>query len=272
MFKPYDPKQVPLFPDLFEDIYLPPINTLPEFSQEIENFIKLADFGALLDLTFHGLEKSYSLRLSEVQIPGPMFREDARTESPVFNLFPGDFHRRLQRFRYEVKAFFNNQNSIKTPDGYFLFRTHFHSWETHRNQYYQNLINFLQTSLGPQRYRSCFETCFQSGLNWLTAQLRPGHPFLTEFPNLRELDQRRKTLQKSATTLAQLTAEDPEYLLNCIVLKTLHIPITLAQFIKGVAITSTFKTIHLNYLKDVKIETLRDIKHLIESIARQSVQ
>lgn len=270
MFKPYDPKQVPLFPDLFEDVYLPPITTLPEFEQEIENFIKLADFGALLDLTFQGLEKTYSLRLSELQIPEPLILENARTESPVFNLFPTDYYRRLQRFRYEIKAFFNKHNSLKAPNGYFLFRTHFHHWENYRSQFYENLVHYLQSGIGVQRYRNFFETCFQSGVDWLIAQLRPAHSYLSQFYNPRDLDQRRKTFQKSGTTLAQLTPEDPEYLLNCIVLKTLHIPTTLGQYIKGLAIISTFKTIHLNYMKDVKIETLRDIKNLLESINRKT--
>jgi len=266
MYKPYDPKQVLLFPELFDDIYLPPITTLPEFNQEIENFIKLADFGALLDLTIHGLEKTYSLRLSELQVPEQMIREDALSESPVFDFFPSEIHRRIQRFRYEVKAFFNKQNSIKTPDGYFLFRTHFQHWENYRAQFYQNLVNYLQTSIGTKLYRNFLETCLQSGLDWLALQLRPTHPFLTRFSDLRELEQRRKNLQKSGATLAQLTPEDPEYLRNCIILKTLHIPTTLTQFTKGIAIVSTFKTIHLNYLKDLKM----DVKHLLESIARKS--
>ncbi|HPC36686.1 MAG TPA: hypothetical protein P5268_07280 [Candidatus Marinimicrobia bacterium] len=272
MFKNYDPQQMSLFPDLFEDIYLPPITTLPEFNQEMDNFIKLADFGALIDLTFQGLDKSYSLRLSELQIPAQMIRDDARLESPIFDLFPLEYRRRLQRFRYEVKAFFNNQNSIKTPDGYFLFRAHFHQWENYRSQFYQKIVNYLQNDIGPHRYRNFFETCFKSGLDWLNTQLRPIHPYQVQFADLQEISRRRKSLQSTRTTLAQLTPEDPEYLLNCITLKTLHIPITLAQFIKGIAINSTFKTIHLNYLKDVKIETLRDVKHLLESIARQPNQ
>jgi len=270
MFRNYDPNQVPLFPDLFEDLYLPPINTLPEFNQEIENFIRIADLGALIDLNIHGLEKTYSLRLSELQIPGRLLRDDARISSPVFNLFPDEIRRRLLRFRYEIKSFFNNQNSIKAPNGYFLFRNQFHHWEIFRNQFYQNLVDQLQNSIGPQRYHKFFETCFQSGLNWLSAQLLPDPPYVLQFANLREIDQRRKTLHKSGATLLQLLPDEPEYLLNGLVLKTMHLPISLAQFLKGVAVTSTFNTIHLNYLKDVKIETLRDIKHLLESIARQS--
>lgn len=272
MYKNYDPQQMPLFPDLFEDIYLPPITTLPEFNQEIDNFIKLADFGALIDLTFQGLDKSYSLRLADFAIPAQMIRDDARPESPIFNLFPPEHHRRLQRFRYEIKAFFNNQNSIKTPNGYFLLRSHFQQWENYRGQFYQKIVNYLQNDIGPRRYRNFFETCFKSGLEWLNAQLRPIHPYQVQFTDIQEISRRRKSLQSTRTTLAQLAPEDPEYLLNCITLKTLHIPLTLAQFIKGVAINSTFKTIHLNYLKDVKIETLRDVKHLLESISRQSDQ
>lgn len=272
MFKTYDPQQVPLFPDLFEDVYLPPITTEPEFNHEIENFIKLADFGALLDLNFHGLEKSYSLRLSELQIPEQMLRENASADSPVFNLFPSELHRRLQRFRYEARSFFNNQNSIKTADGYFLFRNHFHHWESYRVQFHQNLISQLHSSIGPQRYHVYFSACFQSGLDWLTAQLRSATPYRLQFENLHEIDQLRKTIHKAGTTLAQLQPETTDYLINCLVIKTMHIPLSLAQFVKGVAVTSTFKTIHLNYLKNVKIETLRDIKHLLESIANQSVR
>jgi hypothetical protein len=271
MTRNYNPYQVPLFPDLFEDLYLPPITAEPDFNRAMENFIKIADFGALIDLNFHGLEKSYSLRMSELQIPAQMLAKDALAESPVFYLFPGDLHRRIQRFRYEVKSFFNAQNSIRTPDGYFLFRTHFQHWDNFRTQFHQNLVNYLQNNVGAQRYQEYFNACFQAGLDWLIAQLRPTTPYCLKYENPAAIEQRRKTLHKAGNTLAQLPADDPDYLLNCLIVKTMHIPLSLNRFLKGVSVTSTFKTIHLNYLKDVTIENLRDIKHLLEAITRKSV-
>ena len=54
-----NPNQMVLFPELFEDTPLPPITSMPDFDNALDNLVRLADFGAFIEFTFHGIDKSY---------------------------------------------------------------------------------------------------------------------------------------------------------------------------------------------------------------------
>ena len=45
----------------------------------------------------------------------------------------------------------------------------------------------------------------------------------------------------------------------------MHIPINLVDYIDGISILSTFKTIYLEHLKNVEIESIDDIFNLLEN-------
>jgi len=267
----FNPSQITLFPDMYEDLYLPPITSHPDFEQELENFVRLADFGALLDLNFHGLEKSYSMKLNEFALPPQNLREDATNSSPTFYLFPLAIRNRLNRFKYDVRAFFNDQNSLRSPSGYFLLRNFFHTWEAHRAALTQTLLTELQSLIGGRAYHSYLDGCISAGLEWLSAQVSAGSPYQRAYPGFAEYEARRKLYQRSGVTLSQIQPEEPDYLFNCTVIKTEHLPLHFSQYLKGIAVTSTFKTIHPDYLKDLQIETLRDVKHLLEALPKKKI-
>jgi hypothetical protein len=48
--------------------------------------------------------------------------------------------------------------------------------------------------------------------------------------------------------------------------KTRHVPITLKEYVSNIQISSIFKIIHLEYLADKKINSIDDIKELIDSM------
>lgn len=266
MSSPVDPHQIPLFPELFEDYYTPPLTSQPEFAQQLENFIKIADYGALLELNFRGLEKSYSLKRSELKIPVQFLKPDSEETSPNFYLFPLEVRHQLEHFRYRLKSFFDHNNSIKTASGYFLFRNYFHRWERFLAECQEELHAYLAEDIGAAQYRHYFEKVLQDGLTWLTRQLSPLAPYQKDFPDWQVILQKRHLFSSTGTTLANLIGTEPQYLLDAIVLKTMHIPHDLKHYTKGVAVLATYKNIHLDYLKDVKIENIRDLKHILEQI------
>lgn len=261
----YDPHQIPLFPDLFED-YLPPLTSQPDFAQALDNFVKIADYGALLELNFKGIEKSYSIRKTELKIPVEYLKSAAEEISPVFYLFPAEIRRELEHFRYRFKAFFDRHNSIKTSHGYFLFRNHTLRWERFRAAQEEELRNYLQQKVGVEYYKECFDSMFKTGLEWLSQLLKPVALYQKDFPGHAAVVERRRELIGQGATLASLNGNDASYLLDIVVLKTMHIPSNLGQYLKGLAILSVYKTIHLDYLRNIKVESLRDVKDILAQI------
>jgi len=261
--KLYNPNQIVLFPDLFDDIPLPSITTLPDFDHALSNFVKLADFGAFIDLNFSGLEKSYSLKLSDLKIPAGLLTA-TDNGSPVFQLFPLKIHKGLKRLKYETRAFFTKRNSFRTHFGYFLLRQYFHRWDVHRKDMQAAIIRFVNDEIGPDAYQRYFEKIWLSGCHWLAAQLQASHPYELPGFNLPHQQTIRNEILTTEATLSSLDPESPNYLVLALALKTLHIPLRCEDYQGGIVISSTFKTIHLEYLKDTTIETLDDIKALFE--------
>lgn len=263
----YDPHQIPLFPDMFED-YLPPLTSQPDFAQELENFVKIAEYGALLEVNFKGFEKSYTLRMNELHLLPEYWLEGCEEQSPVFYLLPAEIRREMERFRYRVKAFFDHHNSIKTAHGYFLFRNYTLRWERHRAALLEQLQSFLQERVGNDLYRQYFDQMLQAGLNWLKAQLSSAAPYVTAYPGHGALIELRRNLIGMGATLSNLDATREDYLIQVVALKTMHIPSNLSQYLKGLTIDGVYKTIHLDYLKGFKVESLRDVRYLLAHLAK----
>lgn len=266
MPKQYNPKQTVLFPDLFEYYDLPSITTLPEYDFAIQNFIKLADFGAFIELNTQGIDKSYSLSLGELQIPKRFLQTQQDAVSPTFHLFPVEIRNQLQRLKYEARTFFNRQNSIKTSFGYFLFRQYFHSWDRHKRATREKIIDFLQSEIGNRAYQEFFQNIWNQGAEWLKARLKRKYQRLVPVSNLANIRHKRSLLEGANTSLYQLDRDDPDFLYYCLLLKTEHIPIELSEYTAGIAILSTFKTIYLEHLKGTKIETIEDIHQLLKTL------
>jgi hypothetical protein len=262
----YNPNQIVLFPDLFDDQVLPSITTLPDFDHALENFVRMADFGTFIQLSMHGIDKSYSLNLNELKLPALYLIEKPLYNSPIYHLFPLQIRKYLNHFKYEVKAFFTPQNSIKTAIGYFLFRNYFRRWDLHRKKVLDRILNFLNVEIGKDLYKQYLEQIWNAGNDWIKANLSKGCPYVladVTYINDRERVQR---LTANNITLHQLDREDADFLIDCFILKTAHIPRTLAEYIQNISISYSFRTIHLEYLKDITIESIEDIECLFKKI------
>lgn len=269
MDRTYNPNQTVLFPDLFDDITLPSITTLPDFDHALENFIRLADFGAFIQLNFSGIDKSFSLKLSELKIPRKYLSKSRALTSPAFHLFPDDVRNHLNRMKYEVKSFFTKHNSIKTPFGYFLFRNFFLKWDLHRREVSGDITKYLLNEIGEESYNDFFKGIWTNGNKWMKYNLNKKNPYQIQDYSFGIIEKERMRMEKVGATLYQLDRKEPDFLFNTLVIKTLHIPHTLSDYVNGISVFSTFKTIHLEYLKTVKIESIEDIKSLFNSLQRK---
>ena len=136
--------QLALFPELIDSPELPSISTLPEFDRALHNLIKMSDLGAFISITVHGLDKSFSVHARELEIPED-FLLDGRSDatSQQIHLFPKSLRHQVRRLSYDVKRFFNKENSFRTPFGYFLFRPYFRIWSKFVREQEQRLSGFL---------------------------------------------------------------------------------------------------------------------------------
>ncbi len=266
MVKIFNPHQTVLFPDLITGSELPSITTLPEYDCALQNFIKMSDFGAFIELNVVGIEKSYSISLNELPIPRRYRSHHNDASSPVFHLFPLTVRNHLSRLKYDTRSFFNKNNSIKTSFGYFLFRQYFHLWDLHRNQFLSNISDYLNQEIGEQHYQKYFKNVWRDGTSWMQPFIKRKFQHLLPASEINTIQHRRERLQGAGTTISQLDQETPDFFLNCFILKTMHIPINLSDYIHGISIQSTFKTIHLEHLKNMEIENFEDLLTLFETL------
>ena len=83
---------------------------------------------------------------------------------------------------------------------------------------------------------------------------------------LADFQEFRKKIKTENLTLHSLDKTTPDFPKLAIALKTAHFPIDLITFLKQVNIQFDFKSIHLDYLKNVEITTVDDVINLSKSI------
>jgi len=268
MSRQFNPNQTLLFPEMCRDEYLPSIETAPDFDFALQNLIRLSDFGAFTQPTFTGIDKSYSIKLTELDLNPEYLREGA-ADSPVFHLFPLDIRHRLERMKYHVRAFFNKSNSIRTDFGYFLFRPYFSKWYLHRQKILHDMQDYLRREVGPTQYQAYFRELFKAGVNWFEEVLSDAHPYRFAEEQYDDFLAQRDFVIRTNASIYQLDRGQADFVIQFLAVKTTHIPYELQRYIQGLEISSTYKTIHLDYLKDQKIETLEDVQALFKSLGQK---
>ena len=260
--------QLTLFPELIHSSELPSISTLPDFDRALHNLIKLSDLGAFISVTVHGLDKLYSVRVKELGIPEDFLMDGkGDASSDKFPLFSESLRHQLRRLSYDVKGFFNQNNSFRTPFGYFLFRPYFRIWSKFVQEQEERLSGFLTDSLSGKVYGKYFQQAFEKGYQFLESVRDDTAPWtFFEKPFLSDLQTCRKKILSENITLHSLDRTTADFPLMAISLKTMHFPIDLTSFLKQVHIQFDFKSIHLDYLKDVKISTIDDVIKMSNSI------
>ena len=260
--------QLTLFPELIDSPELPSISTLPEFDQALHNLIKMSDLGAFISVTVHGLDKSFSVHARELEIPEDFLKDErGDAASQQIHLFPEPIRHQVRRLSYDVKGFFNKENSFRTPFGYFLFRPYFRIWSKFVREQEQRLAGFLTDALSGRTYGQHFLKAFEIGYRFLESIKDDTAPW--EFSDkllLADLQEFRKKIESENLTLHSLNKTTADFPTLAIALKTAHIPPDLASFLKQVNIQFDFKSIHLDYLRDVEIFTVNDVINLSKSI------
>lgn len=262
-----DPRQLSLYPELSKEPSAPSITTLPEFDKALHNLIKMSDLGAFIQLNIQGLERQYTLNLADLGIPMDFLKEDKPLDPVTIPLFPQEVVHKLKKMSYEVKSFFNAKNSFRTSFGYFLFRSHFTMWKHYLDEMKKSIHDFLFHELGHGTYGKIFLEHLQKGNAVFQTAADITAPWeFRERLLLKEIEARRKTFIEHHARLQDLRSTDIDYPFDVLILKTLHVPLTLQDYVQHIQISSIFKTIHLEDLAKETIESIDDIKKLVEEI------
>lgn len=263
-------RQLVLFPELVSKPSLPSISTLPEFDRALDNLLKMSDLGAFISINVHGVDKSYSIHTSELEIPLEFLKDEKVNHiSDTIHLFPDDVRQHLRKLTYEVKSFFNRKNSFKTPFGYFLYRPYFRIWSKFVTERKQHVEQFLLDTLKGRTYGQLFLKAFDCGYRFLeetSDDTAPWEFLKTVF--LHHIQETRQRLIDNHQTLHTLDKTFPDYPLKAVALKTAHFPLDLSHYIRQLDIRFAFKSIHLEYLKEVSINSVEDVKRISEKMGK----
>ncbi len=261
----YNPSQLSIFPELSRDVFEPSIATIPKFDRALGNLIKMSDLGAFIQINIQGIEKVYTLNLDELHIPSD-FIKDNLTPRTV-HLFPQVVHNEMKKLTYEVKAFFNRGNSFKTSFGYFLFRSHFRSWKSYLQERQEAINTFITNTFSKGVYGRYFIAHFQKGYEHFQEAAEDTAPWIfRDKLLLKNIQDQRGKLLEGGITLASLKATELDFPFQVLVLKTAHVPMVLYQYQAQIQVHSVFKTIHLEYLSDIEINTIEDVRKLTEKL------
>ncbi|MFQ6607625.1 MAG: hypothetical protein ACE5EE_03700 [Fidelibacterota bacterium] len=263
--------QLALFPELANRPSLPSITTLPEFDRAMDNLIKMSDLGAFISVNVHGVEKSFSIHTRELEIPDDFLKEEyINGVSPTFYLFPPEIRNQLKKLLYEITAFFNQKNSFKSPFGFFLFRPYFRIWTKFAEERKEHVEAFLEDSQRGWTYGQHFRHMFEQGYSYLQEAADNTAPWeFLESALLQDIRETRRWLKENHKTHHTLDKTTPDYPMKAVCLKTLRIPTELEGYMRQLSIHFAFKSIHLDYLKDVEIRTVEDVKRLSERMGEE---
>ena len=261
-----DPRQIALFPEISKNATIPSISTIPAFDKALSNLIKISDLGAFIELKIGGLERVYSINIQELDIPKDFIKNDISSMPFSINLFASNFRNELKKKSYEVKSFFNVHNSFRTSFGFFLYRSHFSMWKIYLEKMNKSIKDDLYHSLGQGKYAEYFLENFREGYNYLKTIAGIVAPWHFDDIDINMIKNRRKEISKNAQTIASLKATEVTFPFDLLIHKTNHIPISLKDYVENIQISSIFKSIHLEYLADKKINNVDDIKNLVKNV------
>jgi len=262
-----DPRQIALFPELSEDASIPSITSLPEFDRALNALIKMSDLGAFIQLNIQGIDRSYTLNVNELNIPTDFLKTETFATPLSVYLFPLEIRNHLKKLSYEIKSFFNSKNSFRTSFGYFLFRSHFTLWKHYLDEKDKSIQDNIYSELGHGAYAKYFLDQFTKGYNHIKSIADVTAPWeFVEKLSISDIEAKRQEMIEQQQTISSLKATEIDYPLSLMTVKTRHVPITLKEYVSNIQISSIFKIIHLEYLADKKINSIDDIKELIDSM------
>lgn len=262
-----NPQQLSFFSELSLKADIKSITNLSQFDNALNNLIKISEFGAFVQLKIQGLHTMYTLDLQELDVPENFLKSNHSPTSMNISLFSEEIRDNLQRFSDEAKSFFTDKNSFPTPSGFFLYRSHFTLWKYFTEQIKKSIDEFLYRRLSHGGYQQFYIKCFHEGLEYIRsiAGVSSSWNFPTKI-EIQSIESVRRKQNEENCTIEHLKFSDQNFPLNYLVLKTGQFPLNLSGFISHVQVYSIFKSIHLEFLADRSIESIRDIKELVQDI------
>jgi len=128
------------------------------------------------------------------------------------------------------------------------------------------MITF-STTLGKGVYGHYFLDLFQKGYDLIKDSADERAPWIfKEKILLKDIQELRHQHFEKGTTISTLIPTDIDYPFQLMVLKTAHIPMVLHQYQAQVHVHSVFKTIHLDYLVGIEINTIEDVRKLTNKL------
>ena len=262
-----NPQQLSFFSELSLKADIKSITNLSQFDNALNNLIKISEFGAFVQLKIQGLHTMYTLDLQELDVPENFLKSNHSPTSMNISLFSEEIRDNLQRFSDEAKSFFTDKNSFPTPSGFFLYRSHFTLWKYFTEQIKKSIDEFLYRKLSHGGYQKFYINCLQEGLEYVRSIAGISSswniPIKIEFQNIESV---RRKQDRENYTIEHLNFFDQNFPLKYLVLKTKQFPLNLSGFISQVQIHTIFKSIHLGYLADKTIDSISDIKNLVQGL------
>jgi hypothetical protein len=256
-------RQLSIFPELEQYPSIPSITTHTDFDILVENIIRLSDLGAFVEYHISGMDKSYSLRLRDMKIPAEYFRNPEEDLFLEVALFSQEIIREVARIKYEIRAFFTSKNSLQTSFGPFLFRPYFDAWHNHLNTMREKLHNFFRNQLGGKKYFVSVKSAVERGFTFV-GNAFINHPYrLSDKISQEWIRSMREQINSERKTISQLSSVSEDFIIDYLIIKTQHFPLTLKEFLDNVKLSSVFKVVHFHHLSGIQIQSIRDIFNLI---------
>ena len=206
----------------------------------------------------------YTLDLQELDIPENFLKSDHSPTSMNISLFSKEIRENLQRFSDEATSFFTDKKSFPTPSGFFLYRSHFTLWKHFAEKMKKSIDKYIYSALSHGSYTQHLIQSIIDGLHFIRSAASPNAPWeISKSIHLKDIETARNKQEGTYETLHNLKNTDPCFPLKFLILKTQHFPLSLSHFISHVQVYSIFKSIHLEFLADRSIESIRDIKELV---------
>ena len=262
-----DPKQLSLFPELSPKTDIRYMTNPSQFDSALDNLKKINEFGAFIHLNFTSLNSTIILDFSDFKTPDHYIEQHSSNTPFSLHLLPEDLRKELQKFHEEIISFFTEKNSFPTPSGFFLYRSHFSLWKHFTEQIKKSIDEFLYRKLSHRGYQQFYIKCIHEGLEYIRsiAGVSSSWNFPTKI-EIQNIESVRREQNEENCTIEHLKFSDQDFPLNYLVLKTGQFPLNLSDFISHVQIHTIFKSIHLEYLPDKTIESISDIKILVQEL------
>lgn len=244
------------------------------------SFLRLNNLGAFVKYETGGINKSISLSHHDLLLKNICDESigDYVSNNRYF-FFPQSIRNELTEFISKPKRILyqlskeNPQCATWTHLGYFLAKKIFNYWKKIVEDVNHNLKKFLREEIGKDQYETYYVSAFQL-FNKLYGEKNEHLKKISSFKKDNNDIEHIKNLYHSINIVIQnisqlkkqLTINDFDNPEEKSIFKMHHIPPSFEDFVSQIYVSTYFFTIHPENLCDYKIESIEDVKYIIEKI------